>query len=88
MVDAAAGTYTTVFQGSETVPFYTEFMGKHQWLPNGHLLVTESLNGRGIEVDQSGEVVWEYRNFIEPGIVALTEEVSRLPLNYRERWVK
>ncbi|MFW5938276.1 MAG: aryl-sulfate sulfotransferase, partial [Halanaeroarchaeum sp.] len=29
-------------------------------LPNGHTLITDSLNFRVIEVNESGEVVWEY----------------------------
>ena len=29
-------------------------------LPNGHTLITDSLNYRVIEVNQTGEVVWEY----------------------------
>ena len=34
------------FQGSKEVPFFSDIMGKHQWLPNGNLLVTEARWGR------------------------------------------
>lgn len=54
-------------------------MGKHQWLPNGNLLITESRWGRTFELNRKGEIVWEYNNYVEPQIVGLVEEVQRLP---------
>jgi hypothetical protein len=35
-------------------------MGSAQRLPNGNTLVTESAFGRIFEVDQTGQVRWEY----------------------------
>ena len=31
-----------IYSGSAEQPFYTAIMGKHQWLPNGNMLITES----------------------------------------------
>ena len=68
--------------GGPSFPFYSPIMGKHQWLANGNLLVTESTGGRAFEVNARGEMVWEYYNFIDEGTVAVVEEVQRLPLRY------
>ena len=63
-------------------PFYTDIMGKHQWLPNGNLLITESRQGRAFEINPQGEVVWEYMNYVDRRVVDLVEEVQRLPPEY------
>jgi len=70
------------YSGSESHRFYTDIMGKHQWLPNGNLLITESRKGRAFEIDKNGEIVWEFLNVVESGIVGLMEEVQRLPSRY------
>lgn len=59
--------------------FFTAAQGKHQWLDNGHLLITESQAGRALEVDVEGEVIWEYVNYLDGGIVGLLLEATRLP---------
>ncbi len=40
--------------------FFSKIRGGSQKLPNGNVLVTDSQNGRAVEVTQAGEVVWEY----------------------------
>lgn len=42
--------------------FYTEYMGKHQYLPNGNILVTVPGEGRIIEVTDKGMKVLEFNN--------------------------
>jgi hypothetical protein len=73
------GRETVVFQGTAQHPFYSYIMGKHQWLPNGGLLVTEAVNGRAYEIDKSGRVVWTYTNILKPGLAGLMEEAQRVP---------
>ncbi|MEM6519698.1 MAG: arylsulfotransferase family protein [Cyanobacteria bacterium P01_C01_bin.70] len=75
------------FEGTPERPFFTNIMGKHQWQPNGNLLITDSMSGRGFEIDQQGEVVWEYVNYVDEGVVGIVEEVQRLPLEYNELFV-
>lgn len=70
------------FRGSEAAPFYSDIMGKHQWLPNGNMLITESMRGRAFEVNQNGDIVWQYVNFIADNVVGVVQEVTRLPLEY------
>lgn len=71
------------YQGSENEPFFTDIMGKHQWLDNGNLLLTESTRGRAFEIDREGDMVWQYVNTTnDEGIVGLLDEAQRLPLVY------
>jgi len=40
---------------------YTSIYGSQQRLPNGNTLISESNNGRLLEVTRDKQVVWEYR---------------------------
>jgi len=82
IVSAPSKNVEVFFEGSSETPFYTNVMGKHQWLPNGNLLITESVWGRAFEVNRHGEIVWEYVNYVDDGVVGLVEEVQRLPSEY------
>lgn len=70
------------YTGTMEQPFFTYAMGKHQWLPNGNLLITESMEGRAFEIDEQGNRVWEYINIVDEGYIGLLSEVYRLPNNY------
>jgi hypothetical protein len=70
------------YSGSNTRRFYSDIYGKHQWLPNGNLLISDAAQGRAFEIDEDGEIVWEYFNVVEDGIVGLMTEVQRLPTKY------
>lgn len=48
------------FHASGGTRIYTRIRGNWQSLPNGNLLVTESNAGRIVEVDQTGDLVWEW----------------------------
>lgn len=67
-----------VFEGRPDLPFYSNIMGKHQWLPNGNLLITDSMQGCAFEIDPQGDVVWEYVNYVDRNTIGLVEEVQRL----------
>jgi hypothetical protein len=79
IVSAPDDTVTTYYEGTQEHPFYTVAYGSHQWLPNGDLLITESLRGRAFEITPRGDIVWQYVNYIRKGVVGLVEEVQRLP---------
>lgn len=68
----------TIYEGTPSKPFFSSIMGKHQWLPNGNLLITESCRGRAFEIDRNGETVWQYTNLVDKGVVGIIEEVKRL----------
>ena len=61
---------------------YTKNCGTNQRLANGNTLVTESENGRAIEVTPRGQIVWEYINPERAGphgtLIATLFEVERL----------
>ncbi|MBA55060.1 MAG: hypothetical protein CMK89_11450 [Pseudomonadales bacterium] len=77
--DASTGLSRIAFAGTDKQPFFTNIMGKHQWLDNGNLLITESRMGRAFEINAAGEVVWEMYNLVEPGWLGIMEEAERLP---------
>jgi hypothetical protein len=81
---ATADSVRTAYSGSLAQPFFSRALGKHQWLPNGNLLVTDAMNGRGVEVDKDGKIVWEYRNYVSEGVLGAVMEVTRLPEHYAE----
>ncbi len=72
------GRERVLYSGSPARPFYTDIMGKHQWLSNGDLLVTEAMKGRAFEINPRGETVWEYRNVAQPGLRGLIDEAQRI----------
>jgi hypothetical protein len=66
--------------------------GSNQRLPNGNTLVTESDNGRALEVTDGGTIVWEYVNPHRAGpedeLIASLLEVVRLPADVAETWLE
>lgn len=79
-------TNTIFYTGNAENYFFTNTRGRHQWLSNGNLLITESKRGRAFEVDQNGNIVWEYINLVDDGLVGFISEVSRLPINFTENF--
>jgi len=49
------------YAGSDEEPFESEKRGSQDRLTNGNTLITESHAGRLFEVNQDGEIIWEYR---------------------------
>ncbi|RLP55416.1 MAG: hypothetical protein D6160_06625 [Ketobacter sp.] len=76
------GALNVAYSGTQKQPFFTNIMGKHQWLENGNLLISESRFGRALEVTSAGTKVWELYNIVEPGWLGIIEEVERLPASY------
>jgi hypothetical protein len=61
-IDALTGDSTVALQGNEKTAFFTRIMGVHQRLKNGNILVTSSDEGRVLEYNQKGDIVWAYDN--------------------------
>jgi len=40
--------------------FYSSYTSGAQYLPNGNIYITEGVNGRLLEIDSTGNLVWEY----------------------------
>jgi hypothetical protein len=76
----------TLYAGTPQHPFFTDVMGQHQRLSNGDMLLTESVPGRVLEVDQDGRTVWEYYNLVRPGVRGTVSDAYRLPRQFDERF--
>jgi hypothetical protein len=62
--------------------FFTNTQGKHQFLPNGNILIAEYYGGRTLEVNSRGEIVWEYVNQYDEESVAKISGAERYPESY------
>ncbi|MDQ8155459.1 MAG: arylsulfotransferase family protein, partial [Gemmatimonadota bacterium] len=62
--------------------FYTMYRGQHQRLPNGNLLLSESMAGRVIEVTAQGDIVWELINRYDEQDIASVNDAIRYPDGY------
>lgn len=80
--DFSDDTQITYFEGTPEQPFYSFIMGKHQWLDNGNVLISETTASRAFELDPQGDVVWEYYHRDEGGKPNLIEEATRLPAHF------
>jgi len=73
------------FNGDPDKSIFTRLLGYVQRLPNGNTLITESSNGRLLEVTSDGEVVWEYVSPYRAGengeLIATLMGAQRLSLN-------
>ena len=84
-IDPSSGSIVWEFKGNPPKSFRSRTMGGVQGLPNGNVLVTESLKGHAFEITRDGTVVWEFFN---PDVDeerkkrATIYRVQRLPLNY------
>jgi hypothetical protein len=72
------GASKVMFAGSPQLPFYTYVMGKHEYLANGNLLMTEPTRGRAIEVNRAGQLVFEYNNRFDSRWVGVLDEAQRI----------
>ena len=80
------------FRGTNRRPFYTEYCGTVQRLPNGNTLITESDNGRVLEVTREHNIVWEFYNPHRAGqdgkYIAMVPEMVRLPPQFPTPWAR
>jgi hypothetical protein len=81
-LDPATGRTTTLYPMPGQASFHTEIMGTHQLLANGNRLITESLAGRVFEIDEQGNVVWEYIKPYDETHAALIESAIRYDEDY------
>jgi hypothetical protein len=75
------------YRGEPPGSFFSIIMGGVQPLPNGNLLITESIRGHAFEITRSGEKVWEFYNpdvDEEKGNRATLYRMTRIPFDYLE----
>jgi hypothetical protein len=85
-ISAVTGEVHVLYTGTPDHHFFTDIMGEHDRLANGNMLLTESVPGRVLEVDEGGEVVWEYVNIVSNGLKGLVSDAHRLPSEFDERF--
>jgi hypothetical protein len=72
------------YEGTVEQPLFTRTCGAAQRLPNGNTLITETDNGRAIEVTREGRIVWEFVSPHRAGsreeLVASLFEMRRIPV--------
>jgi len=85
-VDPVSGKLFWQYGGTPEVDLYSKTLGSCQRLPNGNTLITESENGRALEVTRGKRVVWEFYNPHRAGargeLVAVLFEMLRLPPDF------
>jgi hypothetical protein len=82
-LDPVTGKVLWRYGGAPGADLFSKTLGSCQRLPNGDTLITESENGRALEVTRDKRVVWEMYNPHRAGehgeLVAVLFEVVRLP---------
>jgi hypothetical protein len=61
-IDPKSNKVIWSYSGTTKDMFNTSRRGSQQKLPNGNVLITESMSGRIFEITQDGEIVWNYIN--------------------------
>ena len=61
-LDPATQAITWQYQTHDGEMLFSPWGANQQRLPNGNVLITETVRGRLLEVTRAGEVVWEYFN--------------------------
>jgi arylsulfotransferase ASST len=81
-IDPVTRKVDVLYQGDARNSFFSNMRGKHQYLPNGNILVTEDEAGRVFEITSSGEVVWSYINRYDEDEVYIVTGAKRYPSYY------
>jgi hypothetical protein len=85
-MDPLSGSVFWQYGGTRDVDLFSKTLGSVQRLPNGNTLITESENGRALEVTPGGRTVWEFYNPHRAGerneLVAVLFEMLRLPPDF------
>jgi hypothetical protein len=80
------------YVGTKADSLFSETCGTAERLPNGNTLITESDNGRAIEVTADKQVVWEFFNPFRAGdqdeYIATLFELVRLPPDFPIDWAR
>lgn len=79
------------YDGNAPGGLYSPTSGSCVRLPNGNTLLSETDNGRALEVTREGAIVWEFVNPKRAGeddeLIAVLYEVVRLPAGFPLDWL-
>lgn len=82
-IDPRTGAWRDLFQGKDFW-FSSYIMGTQDRLPNGNRLIATPMDGRVVEVTQSGEVVREFSNIIDDTYNSILSSAQFVPDGYLE----
>jgi hypothetical protein len=81
-VDPISRDVETLYEGTESEPFFTAWGGKADLLGNGNFLTTETQFGRVFEVTPGGEIVWSFINRYDDDRTVYVNGATRYPESY------
>jgi hypothetical protein len=81
-INPVTNEHRVLYGGTEDEQFFTTVKGKHQYTPQGGLLITEFDGGRIFETDADRNIVWEYINRFDEDEVAELTEARMYPESY------
>jgi hypothetical protein len=81
-VDPVTGMVSRRYGGTPSQLMYSATRGKHQYLENGNILITETEEGRIIEVNSNGQIVWEFITRYDDDEVLTVTQASRYAEGY------
>jgi arylsulfotransferase ASST len=88
-IEPQSGAVRWQYGGTPGADLFSKTLGSCQRLSNGNTLVTESENGRALEVTRDGRIVWEFNSPHRAGergeLVAVLFEMVRLPPDFPYR---
>jgi hypothetical protein len=88
-VEPSTKKVTTLYGGKEGQYFFSPWCGKHQLLPNGNLLITESTAGRVFEINGEDKIVWSWIAIQgDKGFVPEIQEGTRYGSEYADFFKK
>lgn len=82
VLDPGTGKTKTLYPLADDSKFYSKIMGTHQLLPNGNRLIVESMAGRVFEIDEKGEIVWDYVKPYDESHATVIESAVRYDMDY------
>ncbi len=80
----SGGEWQVVYENSDATPFFSAKRGLLDLLENGNILITESESGRVFEIDESGEIAWEYISRFDGDRTAAINHAERYPDDFTE----
>lgn len=86
--DGGVAAYREIYRGPDASDFFSNTKGRHQALSSGGGLIVVADDGRAIEVDAGGALVWEYRNVVDQGYRGWMTEAERLPAEMDEAFFR
>jgi len=81
-IDPATRQTHVVYPKDGQPDFYTHFVGTHQTLANGNILISEGQAGRVFEINMQGDIVWDIVYPYDDTHASLITEAHRYDLDY------